>query len=279
MRSKFIFLILLLVSLNAFSQALKKFREGYLWGYQDAATKKTVIAAKFGYAEEFKDGLAIVAEGASSPGQAQKLRIINTKGSYITDSVYGKVINIGKGLVAVTSTATDNATSGGVEHFGNNVFGIIDKTGKLILPIEYTKISEASEGMIVVEKDGQYGVIDFTGKFVYPLQSDYVIFTFSKCGFAQIRNNSMAFSDGLMDKTFKIILDPKTSGLRFVSGFNKSCVAEFTKDNMHGLINSSGKIVVDATYPSSSGLKDDGVVFYKDNDRVGVKFDGTGKKK
>src|ERR1035437_1622977 len=106
-------LLILLFNTCIFSQNLKKFRDGYLWGYQDATTKKTIIPAKFGYSEDFKDGLAIVAEGATSPNQAEKLKIINLKGAYISDSIYGKAINLGKGLVAVTSSPSEYGHSEG----------------------------------------------------------------------------------------------------------------------------------------------------------------------
>jgi len=279
MKTKFIFLFLFLIQTSIFSQTLIKFRNGYLWGYQDAITKRTLIPAKFGYAEDFKGGLAVVAEGASSPGQAQQLRIINIKGAYITDSVvYGSIINLGSGLVAVTSPASEYGHSNGIVVFGNNIFGIIDKTGKTILPIEYSKINDISEGLIVVVKENQFGIIDLTGRFIVPLQSDFTIFNF-KYGVAKIRRNAAdGFQDGLMDKTGKIMLDPGTSKLTIESDFNKFYIAEIRKNNLYGLINSSGKIIVEPIYSRSSGFTDRGVTYYKDNEHIGVKFDGSGKK-
>ena len=124
-----------------------------------------------------------------------------------------------------------------------------------------------------MSQKNQYGVIDLTGKFIIQLQSDFVIFGF-KCGIAQIKKNS---SYGLLDKTGKVLIDPNNSGIVSMYPFNKSCIAEIKKDNLYGLINSSGKIIFEPIYSRSSGLKDDGVTYSKDN--VKIIFNGSGIKK
>ncbi len=80
-----------------------------------------------------------------------------------------------------------------------------------------------------------------------------------------------------MDKTGKVLIDPSNSGFTDMSAFNKFCITEIRKGNLYGLINSSGTIIVEPVYSRSSGLKDNGVTYYKD--KLEVKFDGNGKKK
>jgi hypothetical protein len=259
MKKSLFILLLISTSINAFSQV--KFREGVLWGFKDKKTNTVLIKPKFGYAEDFKDGYAVVSEQAATPNARKKMKAINIKGAYLNDTAYEYLNNLGQGVFAFSYKL-------------NSSFGILDKNGKVIIQPELNYAPSISEGLMVLSKGSQNGAIDLKGNFVIPY-NDYAMSDF-KCGVSVVSKGG--YQKGLMGKTGAIVYAPDSSGIVTIGNFNKSCVAEFRKkDNRYGLISSTGKILVEPIYTRTSGLSDNGVTYYKDG--VQFSFTGTGQKK
>ncbi len=245
---------------SAFSQT--KFREGALWGYKDKKTNAVLIKPKFGYAEDFKDGFAVVSEQAATPNAKKKMKAINLQGAYINDTAYDYLQNLGQGFF------------GFAYKLNNSRYGILDKSGKVMIQPELNYVPTISEGLMVLSNGSKCGAIDLKGNFVIPY-NDYAMSDF-KCGVSVV--SKVGYQKGLMGKTGAIVYAPDSSGIVTIGNFNKSCVAEFRKkDNRYGLISSTGKILVQPIYTRTSGLNDNGVMLYKDGVQVG--FTGTGQKK
>lgn len=241
-------------------------------GYVDKSGK-IVIDLKFGQAQDFIDGLAVVGEQALTPNGRSKKKVINTKGDYIINEEFDNVTNIGNGLVVV----------GNNNNRGDYSYGLLSKTGKIIVAMgEYSDFKDPSEGLIVVRAtaNGLYGVIDYTGKTIIKPQNNYTLWNKFQFGVVVIEGVKR-FQHGLMDKTGKVILDPLTHKIEIGGDFNKSKVAIIKKENRYGLINSSGKILVEPIYSRNSGLTDDGIKLSR-NDESGKfvtdKFNGQGIK-
>ncbi len=255
---------------------LIKFQVGNLYGYRNSKTQKVIFEPKFSYAEEFKDGLAVVQEdnGINSSNLSGRFRIIKENGTFLNEDVYGSANNLGKGLVVISKAGnTDTDKKQGMVTFGTSMVGIINNEGQVILPCEYNSIGNISDSLIVVSQGTMkisYGVIDLKGNFILPLQNIFKIDDF-QCGVAIIRKQNQV---GLLGKNGQILIDPAGSNFYSISKFNKFCIAEITTMNSrYGLINSDGKIIVEPTNTRSSGLSDKGVT-YKE-----AEYNGNGTKK
>jgi hypothetical protein len=245
-------------------------------GYVDK-TGKIVIELKFGQAQDFIDGLAVVSEQASTPNGRTKMKVINAKGEYIINEEFDNVTNIGNGLVVV----------GKSNNGGDDDYGLLSKSGKMIAAIgEYEDFKEPAEGLIIVRKnEAGLGVIDYAGKTIIEPQNKYTLIDKFQFGVVVIEGNKR-FQHGLLDKAGNVILDPLTNKFEIVGidgkrTFNKSKVALIKKDNKYGLLNSSGKILVEPIYSRNSGLTDDGVKLSRMDESshlVTDKFNGQGIK-
>ena len=258
---KFFLITILLLPFFAMSQNLSVKRQivdGALkCGYVDK-TGKIVIALKFGQAENFIDDLAIVSENSSSPNsRSGKKKLINLKGEYISNEEFGFAINIGKGLIKI---GTDNNS-------GDINYGLLDKNGKIIVPIgEYQSFGNPSEGLIVVCNNVGCGAIDYNGSIKIEVQNKYGLIGEFQFGVIRI-NGKVRFQEGLMDKAGKVVLDPLVNKFEIVGAegsdgsklFNKSKVALIRKENKYGLVNSSGKVIVEPIYTRNNGLTDSGI--------------------
>ena len=79
---KLLTLVFIALSINAISQSLEKYADGYKYGFKDKATKKIVIPAKYTSVLDFVDGINAVTESKlGSPNMVveQKWKIIDTK--------------------------------------------------------------------------------------------------------------------------------------------------------------------------------------------------------
>lgn len=269
--------ILVGISKNIYCQNnLIKYQDGNLFGYKNVKTQKIVIQPKFFYAEEFKDGIAIVQEenGVNSNNLSGAYKIIKENGTYISEEVFGTANNLGKGLVVVSKFGNTNTeTKLGTVTLGTSKIGLINKEGLFILPCEFNSIGNISDSLIVVSKGKtiiNYGVINLKGDYIFPLQDKFKIFDY-QCGVAIIKQENHF---GLLNKLGKILIEPENSNFNSISKFNKFCIAEVSiSNNKYGLINSNGKIIAEPIYTRSSGLSDKGVI-YKE-----VEYNGNGTKK
>ena len=91
---KLLTLVFIALSINAISQSLEKYADGYKYGFKDKATKKIVIPAKYTSVLDFVDGINAVTESKlGSPNMVveQKWKIIDTKGKEISPDEFDLV--------------------------------------------------------------------------------------------------------------------------------------------------------------------------------------------
>ena len=111
---------------------LTAFTKGKGWGFIDVANVP-VIAAKYDYAESFKNGYAIVES-------QQLMGMIDTSGT-VTIPISFKDINpisTDKMLVSI-----------------NNLKGVYSLDGKVIVPVEYEQIRVIDKDFLILAKTGE----------------------------------------------------------------------------------------------------------------------------
>lgn len=159
-------------------------------------TGKIVIEPQWGGANNFSEGLAVVAtyEGGYREG------FIDENGKVVIPLQYVMARDFSEGLAAV------GFGKFGLHNSGDHKTGFIDKTGKLVIKPNFRDALNFSEGLAVVFDNGKYGFIDKTGKVVIPLQFDDA-WSFSE-GLACVK---IGEKFGFIDKTGKVVIKPKFS--------------------------------------------------------------------
>jgi hypothetical protein len=125
-------------------------------GYIDK-TGTMVIGPKFGFVDQFFEGLAMV-----RPLESNEFGYINTKGEWVIKPAYDLSLGFHEGLATVKEMNND----------GSSTFAIIDKTGKeLAKNMKYNFVGIFKEGLAAFENvNFQWGYIDRSGKEVIPAQ-------------------------------------------------------------------------------------------------------------
>lgn len=127
------------------------------FGYIDA-NGKTVIDFQFDSADDFINGVAVVAINNPS-GLGAKTGVINKAGKLVIPMIYD---NIGDFQYNVAYFSK------------NQKYGLIGKDGSIILKPTYDEVSYMSKDLLAVAKNGKWGFIDHTGKLAIPLMYDDV---------------------------------------------------------------------------------------------------------
>ncbi len=159
-------------------------------------TGKIVIEPRWGGANNFSEGLAVVAtyEGGYKQGY------IDTTGKVLVEPQFAMAREFSEGLAAV------GFGEFGLHNSGEHKTGFIDKTGKIVIEPKYRDARSFSEGLAVVSENGKYGYIDKTGKLAIPLKFDSAL-DFSE-GLANVRIKKKW---GYIDHSGKFVISPKYS--------------------------------------------------------------------
>lgn len=160
--------------------------------------------------------------------------------------------------------------------FENGKMGFINANGQEIIPCQYVGSSVFTEGLASVCKaDSQveaYGFINKTGEVVIPL-------SFKQAGYSSFNNGlARATVNGktvLIDKTGKIIFKTDKGNIQ---GQEFGRILVITKPNRRGWgwLNFNDEFVIDAEYDYAQNFNEDGYAIVEKNDLKGV-IDTTGK--
>lgn len=199
--------------------------------------QKEIIAPKFDGAYSFHNNYAIA----------------------IVDKLYGIIDQSGKFVIDPTFTNI-YYYKGFYETVKNKKKGYLNSDLKEILPTEYYEVEDFSEGLAVVEKDKKFGLINQNGEFVIPLIYDGA----HECTEGLIAVLKDGYW-GFVDPTNKTIIDFKFTGNVWpfkngVAYYNKRGFSSMGKynDEIVGLIDKKGEIILAPKYKEIGYLKNDG---------------------
>jgi len=187
------------------------------WGYINSSGQ-LIINPQFDYADDFKEGRALVCIGKpctwwdSPPPNESRWGFIDTSGKMVISPQYGAAASFSEGLASV---CTGDCSSKPTQPFSR---GYIDRDGKVVIPMQFGIASSFSEGLAQVcigkcdweEKSGyggKFGFIDHSGHFVINPQYDNA-WDF-KGGFAKVTvGKGDDAKTGYIDKIGKTIWQP-----------------------------------------------------------------------
>lgn len=248
------------------------------WGYKDQHGK-IIITAKYDFAFDFSEGLAVVNIGGMDDGS---WGFVDKTGKEIVPLKYAYAYNFKEERAAVTDF--------------NDKHGYIDKTGKQVIPLKYDRAEHFSEGLAAVKLNGKWGFIDKTGREIISPKYDLPPYDFSN-GKALVAQNDRMF---YIDKTGKEISNqpvsnketpnnnnnnnnstreikgnPNTSGIAAPATQAQEPFKDATTGK-YGYKDQKGNIVIEPKYAYARKFKEERAEVSDLNDKHGY-IDKTGK--
>lgn len=212
-----------------------------LYGYMDI-TGKIIIPAKYQYAGEFSNGLAVVTINDTS------YAIIDKKGKLI--KVSDHYINSGdlsQDFIPYSVKIGDY----------DYLYGYQTTAGKIVTPAKYSYIDGFKDGIAIVaeskdeEYNEKYGLIDKTGKYI--IQPQYSGITYLGEGLYAVSNNFYSYDDQYTPKALFSGKGVQLTDFKFytVNPFVNH-MASVTDETTTFIIGTDGKPV--AGMPKTSGI-------------------------
>ena len=226
-----------------FENDLFPVKNGTLWGYCNLKGE-IVIPASYYNVYPFSGGLALVELAKDiAPDYNKNRAFIDYTGKQITKhDMYDHNDFLDKPLVKENLIA--------IKEFKSAKWGYLNTQGRTEIPFVYDYALPFSEGLGLVKKNGLYGFIDKTGKEVIKVQ--YASGSSFSEGIAVVTKLNDTTTFYFIDKTGKVTGSTKNNltgswvSKNRIAFSNGLC--RFFKDKKTGLIDKTGKIVIDAVY-------------------------------
>ena len=228
---------------------------------------------EYAHIDPFYEGLAMV-----------KQRFLK-KSNNLTDDKIGFIDKTGKIVIPIEYDAASRFSEGLAPIKKNGKTGFIDKTGNVIIPLEYNNAQCFSEGLSAVKKDGKRGFIDKSGTIIIPFEYDWA-HPFRNGLSSVVKNGKW----GVIDKTGRTVI-PLELEYDYTDNFYDGLARVFTgrvplssrnddffysfishiertpgKEEKHGFIDKTGKIVIPLEYEGSRAFSE-GYAFVIKNDK------------
>ena len=207
----------LMLDMHLASKQFLPFKQNNLWGFMDEEGS-IQIQARYDFAEEFSEGLAIV-------GKEGKVGFINKNNKTVIPFKYDDAYSFKNGVAIVIQ---------------NEKYGLIDRLGKELNGLKYDFIGPFENELAVVANDTAYGYIDKTGAVRIPLTLDYAG-DFSN-GYAVVQLNK---KKGMIDKSGKLVIPCQ---YQWLEKFNAVGICRAKNDSLYGLLDYNGAEVQPFVY-------------------------------
>jgi len=171
---------------------------------------------------------------------------------------WGFIDNTGKAVVPLAFDQVFAFSEGLAPVKLGKKFGFVDATGNLVIPASWEFVQPFHEGLAAVTDGKKYGFIDKAGKVLIPLQ--FIRVGNFHAGLAAVgvtthpppkgTANTAHFTDSIeyIDTTGRIVIPPADRGLGYPPVTEGR--VPFKVDHKWGAMDTSGKIVIEAQYPS-----------------------------
>ena len=235
-----------------FKEGLASIRANGNWGFIDR-TGKEICDIKYASANDFSEGLAVVSMG-------DKYSFIDRYGKQIIEPIYDYMHDFKEGLATVKV---------------GKKYAFINKSGKQIIEPVYDLIDDFNEGFARVKVYGRIGLIDKIGKtIIEPIYKN--VFHFND-GIARVFIEEV-ICDGLgcsyINTNGDFITTMRYYSVRSTDFKNGFAIVDNCHDGTKGVIDKSGKEIIEAKYKSISFSS--GVFTAVDRNGEEFKFDQLG---
>ena len=182
---------------GSFSEGLAAVGIEGKWGFIDKSGNE-VVPLKYGYADEFSEGLACVS--LTNKYKKDKYGFIDKSGNEVVplkydwagsfseglamvklDGRWSFIDKLGNEILQLSNGDGENFSEGlarvgsrGIVSFGYyfDQYGFVDRLGNEVVPLKYSSASSFREGFAHVSNFGSHGFIDKSGNTVVPLKYD-----------------------------------------------------------------------------------------------------------
>lgn len=182
---------------GSFSEGLAAVGIEGKWGFIDKSGNE-VVPLKYGYADEFSEGLACVS--LTNKYKKDKYGFIDKSGNEVVplkydwagsfseglamvklDGRWSFIDKLGNEILQLSNGEGENFSEGlamvgsrGIVSFGYyfDQYGFVDRLGNEVVPLKYSSASSFREGFAHVSNFGSHGFIDKSGNTVVPLKYD-----------------------------------------------------------------------------------------------------------
>jgi hypothetical protein len=216
--------------------------ESGLWGFTDAEGT-TVIAAKYGDVQPFRDGVAWVQRP-----RYRSWELIDEAGETLipTRSGYTGVSSFSDGLAWVS-------------HDGTGAWIAVDRTDTVTISTGYDDVRPFRRGMAAVRRGDRWGAVDGAGRVIVPFRYDAFatamsdgryIDGFSDEGLAIVE---VAGRKGVVDRTGRVVVEPGYPALVIHP------VAFLVTDVAHrwGALDRHGRVIIRPSHPSRMAVTEE----------------------
>lgn len=183
---------------GSFSEGLAAVGIEGKWGFIDKSGNE-VVPLKYGYADEFSEGLACVS--LTNKYKKDKYGFIDKSGNEVVplkydwagsfseglamvklDGRWSFIDKLGNEILQLSNGDGENFSEGlamvgsrGIVSFGYyfDQYGFVDRLGNEVVPLKYSSASSFREGFAHVSNFGSHGFIDKSGNTVVPLKYDF----------------------------------------------------------------------------------------------------------
>lgn len=183
---------------GSFSEGLAAVGIEGKWGFIDKSGNE-VVPLKYGYADEFSEGLACVS--LTNKYKKDKYGFIDKSGNEVVplkydwagsfseglamvklDGRWSFIDKLGNEVLQLSNGDGENFSEGlamvgsrGIVSFGYyfDQYGFVDRLGNEVVPLKYSSASSFREGFAHVSNFGSHGFIDKSGNTVVPLKYDF----------------------------------------------------------------------------------------------------------
>ncbi len=233
-----------------------------------------VLEAKYSYIQPIGEGLY----SAAYPN-SEKSGIIDIYGNELTAFQYDRIDRFDNGYAQFTI---------GIDDFPNEKYGMLNTKGQEVIVGKYSSLSSFSEGYFAFKnEDNTCGYVNEKGEETLLEKYTFTSSFHDNLAIVSVGDVSTGKSkDGIIDKNFKTILEPKYSR---IEGFNEGLAAFVDENGKWGYLDTNGEIVIKAQYdlvlPFENGLaivqanEKDGLIDNKGNEIVSPKYEALTKVK
>ena len=163
---------------------------------------------------------------------------------YLRPSNYGYIDKTGKIVIEPQFDFSQDFCNGFAQVSDEtDLYGFINKKGELVIPYQFKKAEYFSEnGLAAVQLDDKWGYIDTTGKFVIEPKFQYA--GPFRNGLAQVKVIINDEKWECIDTTGKTVPAPDC----YACGYFENGFATFRKNGKVGVIDTTGKIIIEPKY-------------------------------
>lgn len=245
-------------NLAPFAEGLAPIKNGWTYGYVDAAGK-IVIGFDYEDAHPFSEGLAAARKGGLygyinkqshwviKPQYAAAGQFANGLAPARQAGQYGYIDKTGRFVIAPSFTTAQPFSEGMAAVSAGGLYGYIDPSGKFIVPPKFIRAESFAEGLAVacLEESAGYGYIGQDGAWLIRPQFE-IAGTFGE-GLAPVMNHGKY---GYIDKQGRFIFDYQFEA----AGSFHEKLAPVKTAGKAGYINSTGQLIIPSLYDSADSF-------------------------